>query len=173
MVLLQHKQAEPVVLFALTMYVMTYKQDYFFCIEYCVPRGAVPHVQHWGVAEGKPWSYISNRNFNLEEEMAKGIYPVPHGNDGKFPDGENLDDLERRAKEVVITLVLPHVWQTAKKGKAGVHVAVVGHGLCISQLISQLLRMSANQDEELDYRGLLNTAWTRVVIESEVRVLKQ
>ena len=105
--------------------------------------------------------------------MAKGIYPVPHGKDGKFPDGESLDDLARRAKEAIITLVLPHVWQTAKEGKAGVHVAVVGHGLCISQLISQLLKMSANQDEERDYRGLENTAWTRVVIESEVRVLKQ
>jgi len=123
--------------------------------------------QHFGAAEGKPWSYASNRIFNLEEEIAKGVYPVPHGNDEKFPDGESINDLAQRAKEAITTLVLPHVWQTAKEGKAGVHVAVVGHGLCISQLISQLLKMSANQDEERDYRGLLNTAWARVVIESE------
>lgn len=129
--------------------------------------------QHFGIAEGKPWSYVSNRIFNLEEEMAKGVYPVPHGNDEKFPDGESINDLAQRAKEAITTLVLPHVWQTAKEGKTGVHVAVVGHGLCISQMISQLLKMNPKQDEERDYRGLLNTAWTRVVIESEVRVLKQ
>lgn len=128
--------------------------------------------QHFGIAEGKPWSLASTQSFKLEEEMAKGVYPVLHGNDEKFPDGESVNDVALRAREAIITLVLPHVWQTAKEGKAGVHVAVVGHGLCISQLISQLLKMSANQDEERNYRGLWNTAWTRVVIESEVRVLK-
>lgn len=105
--------------------------------------------------------------------MAKGVYPVPHGDDEKFPDGESINDLAQRAKEAITTFVLPHVWQTAKEGKTGVHVAVVGHGLCISHMVSQLLKMGAEYDEEQDYRGLLNTAWIRVVIESEVRVLEQ
>ena len=129
--------------------------------------------QHFGVAEGKPWSYVTDRSFNLEEEMAKGVYPVPHGNDEKFTDGESINDLAQRAKEAITTIVLPHVWQAAKEGKADIHVAVVGHGLCISHMVSQLLKMGAKQDEELDYRGLWNTAWTRVVVESEVRVLTQ
>ena len=134
---------------------------------------ALLREQHFGVAEGKPWSYDTSRSFNLEEEMAKGIYPVLHGNDEKFPEGESIDELAQRAKEAITALVLPHVWQTAKEGKTGIHVAVVSHGLCISQIISELLKMSAKHEEERDYRGLLNTAWTRVVIDIEVCVLGQ
>jgi broad specificity phosphatase PhoE len=129
--------------------------------------------QNFGVAEGKPWSYDPNPDINLEEEIAKGVYPVPHGNDEKFPEGESMNELSQRAKKAIATLVLPHVWQTANEGKTGIHIAVVSHGLCISQMISELLKMSAKHDEERDYRGLLNTAWTRVVIDVEVRVLGQ
>jgi broad specificity phosphatase PhoE len=130
---------------------------------------ALLREQHFGVAEGKPWSYSPSRSFNLEEEMAKGVYPVLHdGNDDKFPEGESINELARRAKEAITALVLPHVWRTAKEGKTGIHVAVVSHGLCISQIISELLKMSANHHEEEDYSGLLNTAWTRVVIDIEV-----
>jgi len=123
--------------------------------------------QNFGVAEGKPWSYDPNPNLNLEEEIAEGVYPVPHGNDEKFPEGESMNELAQRAKEAIAALVLPHVWQTANEGKTSIHVAVVSHGLCISQMISELLKMSAKHDEERDYRGLLNTAWTRVVIDIE------
>jgi len=133
---------------------------------------ALLREQHFGVAEGKPWSYNPSRSFNLEEEMAKGVYPVPH-EDEKFPEGESIDELAQRAKEAITALVLPHVWQTAKEGKTGIHVAVVSHGLCISQIISELLKMSANHEEEREYRGLLNTAWTRVVIDIEVCALRQ
>lgn len=128
--------------------------------------------QHFGVAEGKPWTYSSNRNVNLEEEMAKGVYPMLHGSDDKFPGGESINELGKRAHRANITLVLPHVWQAAKEGKTGIHIAVVGHGLCIAQMISELLKMSANQAVGMvDYRGLLNTAWTRLVIDIEVRML--
>ena len=132
---------------------------------------ALLREQHFGVAEGKPWSYNSSGSFNLEEEMAKGLYPVLLGNDEKFPEGESINELAQRAKEAITALILPHVWQTAKEGKTGIHIAVVSHGLCISQIISELLKMSAKHEEERDYRGLLNTAWTRVVIDIEVCVL--
>jgi len=122
--------------------------------------------QNFGVAEGKPWSYGS-RTINLEEEMAKGVYPTLHGRDEKFPEGESIIDLSDRAKRANTAFLLPHVWQAAKEGKTGIHVAVVSHGLCISQLISELLKLSANQDKVGEYRGLLNTAWTRVAIEIE------
>ncbi len=93
--------------------------------------------QHFGVAEGKPWSYNSSRNVNLEQEMAKGVYPSLHGGDEKFPGGESIYELGQRARRAITTLLLPHV-QAAKEGKTGIHVAVVGHGLCISQMIPEL-----------------------------------
>ena len=104
--------------------------------------------------------------------MANGVYPMLYGNDEKFPEGESINELAQRANGAITALVLPHVWQAAKEGKTGIHIAVVSHGLCISQMISELLKMSAKQDEG-DYRGLLNTAWTRVVIDIEVRTLMQ
>jgi len=128
--------------------------------------------QHFGVAEGKPWSYNSSRNVNLEQEMAKGVYPSLHGSDEKFPGGESINELGQRARRAITTLLLPHVWQAAKECKTGIHVAVVSHGLCISQMISELLKMSTKQAIDIvDYRGLLNTAWTRLVIDIEVRML--
>jgi broad specificity phosphatase PhoE len=129
--------------------------------------------QNFGVAEGKPPSYNPSQSFNLKEEIAKGVYPAPHGNDEKFPDGESINELGQRAKEAITSLVLPHVWQAAKENKTGIHVAVVSHGRCISQMITELLKMSAKHEEERDYRGLLNTAWTRVVIDIEVCALGQ
>jgi len=128
--------------------------------------------QHFGIAEGKPWLYSSSRNVNLEEEMAKGVYPELRGSDDKFPGGESINDLGQRAHRAITTLVLPHVWQAAKEGKTDIHVAVVSHGLCISQMISEFLKMSAKQAIGIaSYRGLLNTAWTRLVIDIEVRML--
>jgi len=127
----------------------------------------LPREQNFGVAEGQPWSYSGSQTINLEEEMARGVYPTLHGRDEKFPEGESINDLADRAKRANTALVLPHVWQAAKEGKTGIHVAIVSHGLCISQMISELLKLSANQDKESDYRGLYNTAWTRVAIEIE------
>jgi broad specificity phosphatase PhoE len=127
--------------------------------------------QHFGVAEGKPWSYSSSRNVNLEQEMGRGVYPSLHGADEKFPGGESINELGQRAHRAITTLLLPHVWQAAKEGKSGIHVAVVSHGLCISQMISELLKMSTKQAIDIaDYRGLLNTAWTRLVVDIEVRM---
>ena len=95
-----------------------------------------------------------------------------HVSDDKFPGGESINELGQRAHRAITTLVLPHVWQAAKDGKTGIHVAVVSHGLCISRMISEFLKMSANQAiGTVDYRGLLNTAWTRLVIDIEVRML--
>ncbi len=100
--------------------------------------------------------------------MAKGVYPVLYGDDEKFPEGESTKDLAERARTALAKFVLPHVWQAAKEGKTGIHVAIVSHGLCISELISELLKRSAKQGGETDHRGLWNTAWTRVVVDIEV-----
>jgi broad specificity phosphatase PhoE len=100
--------------------------------------------------------------------MAKGVYPALEGDDEKFPEGESIKDLAERARTALEKFVLPHVWQAAKEGKTGIHVAVVSHGLCIGELISELLKKSAKQGGETHYRGLYNTAWTRVVVDIEV-----
>lgn len=123
--------------------------------------------QNFGVAEGKPWSFQDDPALTLEEHMAKGVYPVLHGDDEKFPEGESIKDLAKRARTALVKLVLPHVWQAAKEGKTGVHIAIVSHGLCISELISELLKRSAKQGTKTNYRGLMNTAWTRVAIDIE------
>ncbi|KAI9458818.1 histidine phosphatase superfamily, partial [Russula earlei] len=129
--------------------------------------------QNFGVAEGKPWSYNAIQSKNLEEDMAKGVYPTLHNNHEKFPQGESVNELAERAKRAISAFVLPHVRQAAKEGKTGIHVAVVSHGLCITQMISELLKMSATRDQARDHRGLRNTAWTRVVVDIEVRALEK
>ncbi|KAI0252446.1 phosphoglycerate mutase, partial [Lactifluus subvellereus] len=122
-----------------------------------------------GIAEGKPFSRRLDPDSTLEEQMEMGIYPILYGADEKFPGGESGNDLAERAKKAITQLVLPHVWQAAKQGRTEIHVAIVAHGLCISNMITELLGMSVNINEgELGaYDGLLNTAWTRVVIDIE------
>ncbi|EPQ54431.1 phosphoglycerate mutase-like protein [Gloeophyllum trabeum ATCC 11539] len=122
--------------------------------------------QHFGVAEGKPWALHTEPGLSLEEHYARGIYPVLFNRAEAFPGGESLDDLAKRAEEAVGRLVMPHVWEAARKGKRGVHVALVSHGLCISELIAALMRKNAGGGGSADkYKGLLNTAWTRVAID--------
>ncbi|TFY82469.1 hypothetical protein EWM64_g1544 [Hericium alpestre] len=121
--------------------------------------------QHFGIAEGKPWSWTQEEGLTLQEHFAKGIYPVLHGDREKFPEGESLVDLGERANQAVEDIILPHVWQAAREGKKDVHVAIVSHGLCISQMVAQLLKRNAGGIDIKDYRGLLNTAWTRVAVD--------
>ena len=127
--------------------------------------------QYWGVAEGHPWTWGQKPNLTLEEHFAQGIYPVLHKRNQKFPEGESVDDLYARAVQAIDELVMPHVWKAAREGRTGVHIALASHGLCISELIPALL---AKDDRfkgthmGAKYRGLLNTAWTRLTIEVEV-----
>ncbi|KAI0354895.1 phosphoglycerate mutase-like protein [Trametes cingulata] len=122
--------------------------------------------QHFGVAEGNPWAWDQTRGLSLEEHFTKGIYPVLHERHQKFPDGESLDDLFDRANKAIEELVLPHVWRAARQGRKGVHIAIASHGLCISELVPALLMKDESGVHPGDkYRGLHNTAWTRVTID--------
>ncbi|KAI9058308.1 phosphoglycerate mutase-like protein, partial [Trametes sanguinea] len=128
--------------------------------------------QHFGVAEGHPWQWNQDPNLTLEEHFAKDIWPVLHERHQKFPEGESLDDLFERAKKAIDELIMPHVWKAAREGKKGVHVAVASHGLCISELIPALLIKDESGVHPGDkYRGLQNTAWTRVTV--DVKGLKE
>ena len=88
-----------------------------------------------------------------------GGYLSQYSDDDRFPGGESIKDLAERAKSTLEKLVLPRVWEAAKEGKAGIHVAVISHGLCIGELISELLKMNVKLGQK--YEGHLeNTDWT-------------
>lgn len=61
---------------------------------------------------------------------------------------------------------MPHLLDALTEGERGMHLAVVSHGLFISEMIPALLEIGAGGDvgSTTQYRGLLNTAWTRATI---------
>lgn len=92
-----------------------------------------------------------------------GIFPVLRSRDEKFPEGESLDDLARRAEQGIAECVVPHL---ASEGD--IHIAIASHGLCISELVAALLRLDPDSRRDISYAGLLNTAWTRAVVSLKV-----
>lgn len=126
--------------------------------------------QHFGAAEGQPWSMTLHPDLSLEEHFERQIWPVLPGRAAKFPEGESLNDLQARAEKAIEEIIMPYVWDTAKSGWKDVHIAVVSHGLCISELIAALIRKEASDHAEEGRRwtGLLNTAWSRVEIDLPV-----
>ncbi|KAL6304361.1 phosphoglycerate mutase-like protein, partial [Sparassis latifolia] len=122
--------------------------------------------QHWGIAEGKPWIMEFLPGVTLEQHYERGVYPVLHGRGQKFPEGESLDDLAARANVAIEEIIMPHIRAAARSGKKGIHVAIVSHGLCISEIILALLKRDGSGTvHERHYRGLLNTAWSRVTVD--------
>jgi broad specificity phosphatase PhoE len=117
--------------------------------------------QHFGVAEGKEWAIDIPEGTTREELEKKGIYPVYWERDGKFDDGESLDDLFCRAEDALKECVFPYLDTDG-------HIAIASHGLCISELMSVLVKLDPEADHAESYRGLLNTAWTRVELKRRV-----
>ncbi|KAF8133871.1 histidine phosphatase superfamily [Boletus edulis] len=111
--------------------------------------------QCFGDAEGHPWMLSRISSKPLDDHFRDGQYPVLFERHEKFPDGESLDD------------VAPHL-SRAISGVEDIHVAVVSHGLCISELVPALLKRSVGGSPAKDYRGLQNTAWTRVTVQPKV-----
>lgn len=106
---------------------------------------------------------------SIEEHFARGIYPVLHERSQKFPEAESLDDLARRADQAVEEILMPYILQAARSGERGIHVAIVSHGLCISELIPALMKRDASGiHPSRGYRGLFNTAWSRVTVNVKV-----
>jgi broad specificity phosphatase PhoE len=130
--------------------------------------------QSFGIAEGQKWTTKKIPGLSNQEHFDRDIFPILVGRDEKFPQGESLNDLKDRAEEAIDELVMPHVWQTLKEGKTDVDIALVSHGLCISELVAALVRKDSKVEqggaEGLGgkYTGLLNTAWTRISIDTVV-----
>ncbi|KAF9645740.1 phosphoglycerate mutase-like protein [Thelephora ganbajun] len=126
--------------------------------------------QHFGIAEGNKWTFTRELGLSDEGHWAKGIFPVLDGRQTKFPKGESLDDLRDRARQTVKDLVVPIIRDVVKEKKENVHVALVSHGLCISEVVAAVValdyerRSKGLEVPDRQYAGLLNTAWTRVTI---------
>ncbi|KLO15967.1 phosphoglycerate mutase-like protein [Schizopora paradoxa] len=121
--------------------------------------------QHFGVAEGKPWSYrVSEVDKDLPRDQLyeRGVFPILYNREDGFPGGESLNDLQVRAERAIKDIVLPYV----KDGQEDIHIAIVSHGLCISELVSALVRLDHFKTSNSDWTGLLNTAWTRVTLDT-------
>lgn len=121
-----------------------------------------------GVAEGHPWLTEPEPGLSLEEHYARGLYPIHHERWQMFPGGESLDDLAQRAEKAVKEVILPHVFKMADEEDG--HIAVASHGLLIAEMVPVLLKMDPTSAESrTSFRGMMNTAWTRVTVEQVVR----
>ncbi|ELU36987.1 histidine phosphatase superfamily domain-containing protein [Rhizoctonia solani AG-1 IA] len=109
--------------------------------------------QHFGEGEGKPWG------------QAK--WDQPQGRDGKFSGGESLNDVARRGDRFYETYLAPIIKEAVGKAAGEVNVVVVSHGICIAETLGALSRRCVEVDTNGwsgKFRGLNNTAWTRVSI---------
>lgn len=139
-----------------------------------VQHSTLVREQHFGIAEGHPWSADTPSGSETDEELwARGIFPVLSDRRAKFPSGESLDDVRARTDRAVEELLMPHMCRAAREGKRGVHVAVVSHGLCISELVPALLARGVGAPKGQRYSGLRNTAWTRVAVDVKVSTARR
>jgi broad specificity phosphatase PhoE len=124
--------------------------------------------QNFGVAEGKPWAR-TKAGVSLEDHFSKGIYPALPDRAAKFPRGESLDDLRRRAEQAMEEILSPYIRQVARKGASGANVVVVSHGLFINEIVAVLLRKNLGGGNTAGtYIGLRNTGWTRMTVKVQV-----
>ncbi|CEL62446.1 Fructose-2,6-bisphosphatase TIGAR OS=Xenopus tropicalis GN=tigar PE=2 SV=1 [Rhizoctonia solani AG-1 IB] len=109
--------------------------------------------QNFGDGEGKRWG--------------EGEWAQPEGRDGKFHGGESLNDVARRGDLFYETYLAPIIQEAAGKSAGEVNVVVVSHGICIAETLGALSRRCVEVDTNGSsgkFRGLHNTAWTRVSI---------
>ncbi|EIN12988.1 phosphoglycerate mutase-like protein [Punctularia strigosozonata HHB-11173 SS5] len=123
--------------------------------------------QNFGLAEGRQWSWSPDPQLSTEEHYMRGVYPAITERSGKFPQGESLDELAQRADRVLDELLLPEVHKAVQSGERGIMIAVVSHGLCISELMAAFMRRDSGSGNDMGgrYRGMMNTAWHRISVE--------
>lgn len=130
--------------------------------------------QHYGMGEGKRYDVARDPTISLTQHFARGEFPWSRSRTDRFPEGESLEDVAKRAEEAVEEIILPYV-RSAVEGKTeGVHVAVVSHGTFIREAIAALMRKTGaiKDANPQDYRGLRNTAYTNVIIDVENKVCR-
>ncbi|KAG8693052.1 hypothetical protein FRC09_010780 [Ceratobasidium sp. 395] len=121
--------------------------------------------QGFGVGEGKPWNPAPGSQWCL-----------PSGRDGKFENGESLNDVARRGDQFFEQHLAPILHEAKSKSMGEVNVVVVSHGIAIAETLGALVRRAVHVDRDGwsgGFRGLHNTAWTRVVIGLEDETLSE
>lgn len=122
--------------------------------------------QNYGSGEGNRWDSPRNPGLTLDEHFEKGIYPALRGRLERFPGGESLDDLAKRARQALNQLLLPYIWEESDEA----HMVIVSHGLFLSELISALVQRcttgnaTSESIKSRNFRGMKNTAWTKVIV---------
>lgn len=131
--------------------------------------------RHFGAAEGKSYTTARDPTLSLSEHFALDKFPSLHNRTDKFPEGESQDDLARRAERALQEILLPYIWTAVDRDEGDtmddVNVAVVSHGMFISEIVAALLGMDEScagkvlKEEGRRLEGLANTGWTRVVVD--------
>jgi broad specificity phosphatase PhoE len=116
--------------------------------------------QHFGEAERHPWSPPQSK----ETINASKVYPAILDRDGKFRDGESLNDVAARTDVAIQNDIIPSVLKAKGKNADETHILFVSHGIAISETIGALLRRSVGNIPNQHRKGLVNTRWTRLII---------
>ncbi|KAG6816242.1 hypothetical protein H0H87_007479 [Tephrocybe sp. NHM501043] len=137
-----------------------------------VPLEASPLLceQNFGQGEGQSYDVRKRPGLSFDEHIAQGLYIRAYNRSDKYPDGESLNDVARRARNVIDDIIFPYVTRAAKEGTTDMHVAFVSHSIFIAELIAELVIRDGNKFEPI-HRGLKNTGWTLVTIKVAVGYL--
>ncbi|KAF9013248.1 histidine phosphatase superfamily [Cyathus striatus] len=115
--------------------------------------------QNFGQGEGKPFVKKSSLAYDPAAKF--------HGRNESHPKGESLVDVEKRATQAWQQLLAPYIENARKDEKKDVHIAVVSHGIFISELIAVIVNSGQGKKRNpSEFRGMKNTAWTRIMVQS-------
>jgi len=126
--------------------------------------------QHWGDAEGSPFSWGPPPSSDSKDEGVKdkdGKYSPLSSRTSRFPNGESSEDVAQRVDTFISEYIVPHVLASLPDEEEPLNIFVVSHGIAISELIGAFLRRDPSRAQQLApeaWRGLMNTGWTRLVV---------
>jgi len=121
--------------------------------------------QHFGRGEGQRYDVRRQPGLSFDEHIARGTYIPPQGRGARFPDGESLNDVAERADQAVQHLIVPTIQKAAKEATDKIHVAIVSHGMFLTELIASLVALSGTKADPVKFRGLRNTGWSRLTVQ--------
>ncbi|KAF8645178.1 hypothetical protein AX16_008005 [Volvariella volvacea WC 439] len=119
--------------------------------------------QHFGIGEGKPYTVAREPGLSLDDHYAQGKFPSPRSRTGRFPEGESLEDVAVRAEQVIDDLLIPELVHAFEENQDA-NLAIISHGLFLGELLAALVKRRGGIPNMQEYRGLRNTAWSRVVV---------
>lgn len=125
--------------------------------------------QNFGTGEGMKFSK-KEKGLTIATHYAKGKFPALYTRHERFPGGESLDDVARRANAVIDEIMVPQLLQEQENGSERT-VAIFSHGLFIAELIVAVIRKDRDYKGDTDLRnlrGMKNTAWTRLEVKIKV-----